>query len=136
MLLEHREIQREIDYRDYPKFTYRQKRALLQSFSYWLIKNSWTSVDLVDADDYVESRLPAMSLGTQVVTPANVRRLFVERTGMLREPILGRIEFTHRTFQEFLAAQAALDDRDIGVLISKADDDQWRELIVLAAGLA
>ena len=49
---------------------------------------------------------------------------------------MGRVHFVHRTFEEFLAAKAAMDAGDIGLLIDKADDDQWWEVIILAAGLA
>jgi hypothetical protein len=43
--------------------------------------------------------------------------------------------FIHRTFLEYLSAAAAANERDIGALVSKADDEQWREVIVLAAGI-
>jgi hypothetical protein len=55
---------------------------------------------------------------------------------MIREPVVGEIDFTHRTFQEFLAAKAASDEMDTGVLVAKAHNDQWREVIILACGLA
>jgi len=60
----------------------------------------------------------------------------VERSGMIQEPVVGRVHFVHRTFEEFLAAKAAMDAGDIGLLIDKADDDQWWEVIILAAGHA
>ena len=55
---------------------------------------------------------------------------------MLRQPIDGRLDFAHRTFQEFMAAQAAVGEGDIGLLVSNATNPQWREVIVLGAGLA
>lgn len=63
---------------------------------------------------------------------SGVRRLFVERAGIIREPVAGQIDFTHRTFQEFLAAKAAVDEMDTGLLVENADDDQWREVIISA----
>jgi len=136
MLLERREIERRLDLRDYPHLSYRQKRALLQDFAYWLLTNGWSDVTREKADERFGLRLANMGDGLQGATGRAVRRLFVERTGMVREPVAGRIDFAHRTFQEFLAAQAALDEGDTGVLVKNAHDDQWREVIVLAAGLA
>jgi hypothetical protein len=74
--------------------------------------------------------------GVKSTTGADVRRLLVDRSGIIREPFAGHIDFTHRTFQEFLAAQEALDEGDLGVLVRNAHDDQWQEVIILAAGLA
>ena len=42
----------------------------------------------------------------------------------------------HRTFQEYLAARAAIDSDAIGELVSNAGNDQWGEVVVLAAGQA
>ena len=70
------------------------------------------------------------------ISGKDIRRLLVERSGMLREPFKGFIHFAHRTFQEFLAAQAVLNEDDIGVLVKNAYDDQWREVIILASGLS
>ncbi len=70
------------------------------------------------------------------VSGSSVPRFFVERAGITREPVPARIDFTHRTFEEFLAAKAASDKLDIGLLIEKAHNDQWREVIILASGLA
>jgi len=136
MLLERRDIERRIELRDYPHLSYRQKRALLEDLAYWMMTNNWPMVAVERADEGLSRKLENMALAREGVTAPDVRRLFIERSGMIREPILGQIDFTHRTFQEFLAAQAALDEGDIGVLVSNAHDDQWREVIILAAGLA
>jgi hypothetical protein len=72
----------------------------------------------------------------QDTTGVGARLLFVERTGFIRELVPGHIDFTHRTFQEFLAAQAALDEGDIGVLVQNAHNHLWRDVIILACGLA
>jgi hypothetical protein len=55
---------------------------------------------------------------------------------LLREPTTGRVDFVHRTFQEYLAAKAAVEADDIGVLVENAHLDQWREVVVMAAGHA
>jgi uncharacterized protein YjbI with pentapeptide repeats len=135
LLLERRDIERQVDLRDYPKLSYRQKRTLLEDFAYWMIQNSYTMVTVQRTDDHLGWKLQQM-IGLQDIPASEVRRLFVERTGMIQEPIQGQINFTHRTFEEFLAAKAALDGDNIGVLASHADNDQWREVIILAAGLA
>jgi Leucine-rich repeat (LRR) protein len=137
MLLNRRDSGRKIklDITHLDKLTEDQKLALIQSFAYWLMLNSRSDVERERVDGHFDRRLEFMSLPEEV-TGAQIRALFVERAGLLREPIIGRIDFAHRTFQEFLAAQAALNDDSIGVLLQHADDDQWREAIIVAAGLA
>ncbi len=49
---------------------------------------------------------------------------------------LNKLILPHRTFQEYLAAKAALDDDSLEELWQYATDDQWREAIIVAAGLA
>jgi NACHT conflict system protein/NACHT domain-containing protein/Leucine Rich Repeat (LRR) protein len=136
MLLDRRDKERDVDLRDYPAIGYRQKLVLLQDLAYWLIVNGWSMVALERAQERIERRLPNLQGIPQGTTSADVLRLFVERSGMVRSPVVGQIDFTHRTFQEYLAAQEALDEGDTGVLVQHAHDDQWREVIVLAAGLA
>lgn len=135
MLLEARDVERRVPLADYPNLSYREKRTILEDLAYWMLTNNWTTVTIEAADARLDLKLKGM-IRMQDIKCENVRRFFVERSGMLREPITGQLDFPHRTFQEFLAAKAALDEGDIGVLVTNASNDQWHEVIVLAAGLA
>jgi hypothetical protein len=73
---------------------------------------------------------------SEKATGKQIRAWFVDRAALLREPVEGRIDFTHRTFQEVLAAKEALEQDSLGVLLQHADDDQWRETLIVAAGVA
>lgn len=64
----------------------------------------------------------------------DVLNFLIERTGLLREPAGGLIDFPHRSFQEYLAACAAGAERKEDTLAKLASDDQWHETIMLAAG--
>jgi NACHT N-terminal Helical domain 1/NACHT domain len=136
MLLERRDAERQLTLGDYPRLTYRQKRVLLEDLAYWMLRNGLTQVNRSSADAHFQLRLDCLREIQGDITGAAVRRFFVERSGMLREPLFSYVDFTHRTFQEFLAARAALDGGDGGVLVEHAHDDQWREAIILATGLA
>jgi hypothetical protein len=58
------------------------------------------------------------------------------QSGLLREPTPGRIDFIHRTFQEYLAGKAAIEGNEIGLVLDHAFDVQWHEVIIMAAGHA
>lgn len=60
----------------------------------------------------------------------------LQRSGVLREPVPGRIDFVHRTVQEYLTAKQFTDDGDLEPLLAQAHKDQWREPIIMAAGHA
>jgi hypothetical protein len=136
MLVDRRDVERGVDLSDYPFLGYRQKRALLQDFAYWLLKNGYSMVEVPQADQRFRQKLEVLEGVKKEITGTSVRRLFIERSGILREPVKHQVDFTHRTFQEFLGAQAALDDGDVGLLIRNAHHQEWREVVVLAAGLA
>lgn len=63
-------------------------------------------------------------------------RALLERSGLLREPTVRRIDFIHRTFQDYLAGKAAAETDEVGLLLKNAHDDQWRDVVVMAAGHA
>jgi len=136
MLLERRDVERRVELRDYPSLAYRQKRVLMQDLAYWMLKNGWSEVERGRAEERLNRRLTNMEGVPKEANGSVVYRFFVERSGIVREPIAGKIDFIHRTFQEFLAAHAALDEGDRGLLVRNAHDDQWREVIILSAGLA
>jgi hypothetical protein len=59
-----------------------------------------------------------------------------ERSGVLREPVPGRVDFVHRTFQEYLAAEEAIQQHHVETLIGHAHQDTWWETFVMACGHA
>ncbi|WP_284747330.1 NACHT domain-containing protein [Amycolatopsis sp. RTGN1] len=132
MLLDSRDVERRIEAT--VRLSLTEKLVLLRSLAYWLVRNGHTDVPVSDAEARVAAKL--RSMGQIDVTPHTVFRHLVDRGGVLREPVPGRIDFVHRTFQEYLAAQAAVEEDDIGILTANAHLDEWREVVVLAAGHA
>ncbi|NES21031.1 MAG: NACHT domain-containing protein, partial [Symploca sp. SIO3E6] len=112
-----------------------QKIELLQSLALRLMRLNRSDLEAERVDKHFDTELANTSLPT-TVTGKQIRALFVDRAGLLREPVVGQIDFAHRTFQEYLAAKAALDDDSLEELLQKVTDDQWRESIIVAAGLA
>ncbi|MDG4834589.1 NACHT domain-containing protein [Solwaraspora sp. WMMD1047] len=119
-----------------------QKTLLLRDIAYWLVRNGWTSVSVDRAQRRVAGKLRGMAV--KAPAPA-VFRLLLERSGLLREPVEGQIDFVHRSFQEYLAAAEAAaapgeadtaGADDIGALARFAHNDDWSEVVVLAAGHA
>ncbi|MGW2597521.1 NACHT domain-containing protein [Streptomyces klenkii] len=113
-----------------------EQTLLLQRLAYWLIRNGQTEAACEDAVEMIEEWLAAMP---QVRAQGDAERVFrhlLIRSGLLREPIPGLVHFVHRTFQDYLGARAAVEARDFGLLVSKAHDDQWEDVVRMAVGHA
>ncbi|WP_419836862.1 NACHT domain-containing protein [Streptomyces bugieae] len=109
---------------------------LLQRLAYWLIRNGRTELDRERAERTVGEALPAVPAAARQGDAAAVLRHLLLRSGLLREPVAGSVQFVHRTFQDYLGAKAAVEDGDIGLLVAHADDVQWEDVIRLAVAHA
>ncbi|UZJ30191.1 NACHT domain-containing protein [Streptomyces endophytica] len=109
---------------------------LLQRLAYWLIRNGRTELDRERAERIVGEALPAVPAAARQGDASAVLRHLLLRSGLLREPVAGSVQFVHRTFQDYLGAKAAVEDGDIGLLVAHADDVQWEDVIRLAVAHA
>jgi hypothetical protein len=133
MLLERRDAERRLP--SLPGLNRTRKTLLLADLAYWFIRNDFTDAAVDRVTEHLRRRLNGMS--EVACDVAEVYRHLLERTGLLREPIENRVDFVHRTFQEHLAARAAvIDTDDVGNLVAHGHLDQWHEVIVMAAGHA
>lgn len=134
MLLERRDVERLIAPGEIT-LSKTIKRLLLEDLAYWLIRSGWSDAPRDRVIERVARGLAAMPrAGTDDGGAAT--DMLIVRSGLIREPVTGRIDFIHRTFEEYLAASAAVSEDQIGELVRNAHDDQWREVIVMAAGHA
>ncbi|MEU9503504.1 NACHT domain-containing protein [Streptomyces sp. NPDC048196] len=109
---------------------------LLQRLAYWLIRNGRTELDRDRAERIVAEALPAVPAAARQGDAAAVLRHLLLRSGLLREPVAGSVQFVHRTFQDYLGAKAAVEDGDIGLLVAHAEDVQWEDVIRMAVAHA
>jgi NACHT domain len=133
MLLERRDAERQVR-AGIPDLGRREKEILLRVFALWLLNNNRSDAAIEDLVNLVGDRLPGMP--RVEASAAEVTKHLLLRSGLLRQPVEGRVDFIHRTFQEYLAAQEAVATRSEGMLLDHAHLDQWQEVVVLAAGLA
>ncbi|MFF5083842.1 NACHT domain-containing protein [Actinoplanes sp. NPDC000266] len=130
MLLERRDEEREIKALNTLSRT--QKMLLLQDLAYWLMRNGQSDAAKEEALDRIAVKLRKMP--RVALDEHETYQVLLERSGLIREPTHDRVDFIHRTFQEYLAAKEAVDEGDLRSLVLHADEDQWHETIVMAAG--
>ncbi|HEX6360730.1 NACHT domain-containing protein [Actinophytocola sp.] len=112
----------------------RAKLTILQHLAWRLTEAGRVELSFDDCVHHVERalvRLPEVSVDAE-----ETLRYLLERSGVIRDPVMGRVDFVHRTFQEYLAAKEAAEDHLMDVLIREAASDRWRETIIMAAGHA
>ncbi|HEX3172897.1 MAG TPA: NACHT domain-containing protein [Solirubrobacterales bacterium] len=132
MLLERRDIIREVAPADL-QMSRPQKEVLLQAVAFWLLINGLSDAKTEDLENLLQEKVESMPRLDG--TPSAILRHLLLRSGLIREPVEGRIDFIHRTFQEYLTAKQVVEDRSVGLLLDRAVEDQWQEVVVLAAGL-
>ncbi|MGJ5829089.1 NACHT domain-containing protein [Streptomyces ossamyceticus] len=136
MLLVRRDTEREITSVEGVQLSRDEQTALLQRLAYWLIRNGQVEAAREDAVAMLDAWLDAMP---QVREQGDAEKVFSHlliRSGLLREPVPGSVDFVHRTFQDYLGAKAAVEARDFGVLVRHAHDDQWDDVVRMAVGHA
>ncbi|MEU5688120.1 ATP-binding protein [Streptomyces venezuelae] len=119
-----------------PELREEPQLQLLQRLAYWLIRNGRAVMDRSRAESIIADALPAVPELAPLGDARAVYTHFLHRSGLLREPGPGTVDFVHRTFQDFLGARAAVDEGDFGVLARHAADDQWADVIRMAVAQA
>ncbi|MEU6198424.1 NACHT domain-containing protein [Streptomyces sp. NPDC047061] len=134
MLLERRDAERQIPSYFEVSLERRQKVLILQDLAWCLSMTNRSEMAKNAVQRRVQEKIKAMP---HLNHPAEaVLDHLIQRSGLIREPVLGRIDFIHRTFQEYLTAKQASEDGDVEPLVAKAHLDQWRDTVIMATGHA
>jgi hypothetical protein len=78
----------------------------------------------------VEERLARLGKSAD---PELIMTGLIERSGMLREPSPGRVDFLHNTFKEYLTSLRLVAEQNENLLASHWSDAEWRPVILFAA---
>ncbi|WP_206055037.1 NACHT domain-containing NTPase [Nocardia sp. CS682] len=134
LLVQRRDAERHIPSAQGASLSLTDKVTVLRDLAWRLSDNHLNEVDIDRAAGYVATKIASMR--HLEVDPRDVLDYLLNRSGILRSPADGRIDFVHRTFQEYLAAaEAAAQDR-IGNLVGRAHLDVWHDTVIMAAGHA
>ncbi len=109
---------------------------LLQRLAYALVLSGRTEMTLETTAGIVERCLPTVASAAGQGDAETVLRTLLLRSGLLRQPADGVVDFVHRTFQDYLAARYAVEEGHLDVLTSHADDSQWEDVVRMAVAHA
>ncbi|MBE1573877.1 NACHT domain-containing protein [Amycolatopsis roodepoortensis] len=130
MLLERRDADRSVLTGYQTEASANEKLVLLRVLAWWLNENGRTEMSREQALTRMTDRLRGMPNIRE--DAENLLDHLIERSGVIRQPVQGRVDFIHRTFQEFLAAREAIDRDSIDLLVTRARSDLWRETVLMA----
>ena len=137
MLMDARDTQRQIDssiYGDIPKMDYSRKRKILEEMAYWMMNGGVSSESKQNVTNYLEHLIKDTNILPERNKEYNAEAIlnfFIERSGIIREPEEGEIDFIHKTFMEFLAVKAICRNCAWSVLIKEACNVNWKETIIM-----
>ncbi|GGU87284.1 hypothetical protein GCM10010211_61910 [Streptomyces albospinus] len=135
MLLERRDPEREVD-ADGIVLDREAKERLLQKLAHWMLLNDRTELDRTTAVEILARFLPAIPSAGEQGTAEELFDHLLHRTGLLRIPTPGSVDFVHRTFQDYLSAKEAVERYDFPFLVNNAHRSDWDEVIRMGVSLA
>jgi hypothetical protein len=117
------------------KLSLSDKLVVLRDLAWRLSDNNRSEIPVEQAAVHVDRKLRAMR-HLDGVGGGQVLEQLRHWSGILRSPAEGRLDFVHRTFQEYLASAEAAEEDRMGNLVERAHLDLWRETVIMAAGHA
>ncbi|MFI7338774.1 NACHT domain-containing protein [Streptomyces sp. NPDC050085] len=110
---------------------------LLQHLAYALILSGRSEMSRDNATALLERRLPAVAAAAALGDATTVLATLLLRSGLLRQPAEGVVDFVHRTFQDYLGARYAVDEgHALPFVQNLADDPSGEDAIRLAVAHA
>ncbi|MGW4163820.1 NACHT domain-containing protein [Streptomyces sp. NPDC004788] len=134
MLLGHRDERRRVDAPDGIRMSVEEHQQLLQRLAASLVRVGQTEFTRDQALQRLERALPGMPRVGSQGTPEEILTHLINRSGLLQERTEDVFQFAHRTFQDFLAAKEFVEDDQLREMLQRANDQQWHDVLLLAAG--
>lgn len=134
LLVDRRDRDRTIPFTGADTLTAESKVAILQRIAWRMVLLGRTELPIEDAEAHVALALRRWKGDTP--DSATTLSFLLERSGVLRQPTIGKVDFIHRTFQDYLGGKEAAEDHYFEEVIESAHKDQWRDAVVMTAGHA
>lgn len=105
-----------------------QRQLVLQPLAYIMMLWGIRDISSLQAEQAIEKSLRQVSM---TLTPHNFLDDIQNSSGLFLERELGIYSFTHKTFQEYLAAVSIKEEGQERILVDQVQNDWWHETIRL-----
>ncbi|MFF0744115.1 NACHT domain-containing protein [Streptomyces sp. NPDC004111] len=134
MLLGNRDRRRRIGCPEGIDMTIEEHTQLLQRIAVWQVRGGQTEFTRLQAVRQLQPALAGMERVRAQGDSNAILTHLVNRTGLLQERTDDFFQFTHRTFQDFLAAKEFIEGDHLPELLKHAGNPQWEDVVLLSAG--
>ncbi|GHC68988.1 hypothetical protein GCM10010507_54560 [Streptomyces cinnamoneus] len=134
MLLGNRDTYRRVGAPEGICLTIDDGRQLLQRIAVWLVRNGRAELSGEQAVRQLELGMNGLRHVREQGTAREVLRHLLNRSGLLQERAADSLQFIHRTFQDFLAANEFRENDSLDELLGHAAEEQWQDVIRLVIG--
>ncbi|MEU0985722.1 NACHT domain-containing protein [Streptomyces sp. NPDC005953] len=134
MLLGQRDKRRRVGTPEGITLSVEESQQLLQRIAVWLVRGGQTEFTQDQALRQIERTLDGMPKVRRQGKPEQILIHLLNRSGLLQERSAGSFQFTHRTFQDFLAAREFIEGDQLNELLRHATEQEWHDVLLLAAG--
>ncbi|WP_267387063.1 NACHT domain-containing protein [Sphingomonas sp. GC_Shp_3] len=135
MILHGRDEERRIKVESIVRLDFETKQSLIQEIAFWMMQNGTSMADQWRIEDFVSSIMPAFTKLSSTVTSKEIVAALIQRSGLIRSPVEGKVDFVHNAFKEYLCAKAVTAADRFGFLQSVIENEAWREVAVLAVAM-
>ena len=112
--------------------TVAQKTAILQTLSWELMKRNQVEFSLKDISNLTYKRIRDLT-GTETISSEIFFEYVKQRSGLLVDTSIGRVQFSHRCIQEYLAALQVQEVKAENFLLRRVNENWWNETIRIYA---
>lgn len=138
MLIDDRDRERNIkidELERYSNLNYVAKSMILQQIALYMLQSEKTEMDKGLIVEFMTSHFRHNTMfinGTEKLEAGGVLDYLIERTGLVREISNGNIDFVHKTFMEFLAAEAINDGCLWSLIPKNVTNYFWKETVLMS----
>lgn len=136
MLFGNRDSEKDVQVFAHINLSYEEKKNILSQLAYWMMKNNLIVAKTEQVITRIGHALSGLRQSSQQYHPEELYHYFLERSGILRSPEEGCVDFIHKSFQEYLAAYEIHNQDDWGFIASKYSDINWYETLILSMGFS
>lgn len=136
MLFGNRDLERDVPAFSHISLSYEEKKNILSQIAYWMLKNNLVVAKIEDVIDRIRYAIKGLRENAQSYQAKELFQYFLERSGILRSPEEGKMDFIHKSFQEYLAAYEIHNQADWGFIADRAGDINWYDTLILAMGFS
>ncbi|MGY1455985.1 NACHT domain-containing protein [Streptomyces sp. SS8] len=136
MLLQRRDPERDVLHADDVELQRAPRERLLRKLAHRMLTEDRADLDRETAVAVLDRHLPAIPAARSQGDAEKIFGHLLHRTGLLRESDDGRVEFVHRTFQDYLSAKEIVSRGRFEDLVDHAHEAGWEEIVRMAAAHA